>query len=104
MSIEASSGDDMPCCAHCNTVLSSPVGRNGQPRRYCCPSHRAAASLARRIERARGCPKPHRRRQPRAWELVDFAALPDEFKVVQPRRVDRALAAGRDVPGVEVKR
>ena len=94
----------MRVCRWCGAPLESNprVGaQTRQTRQYCRESHRVMAAQSRRLERAASSArKPHRRSAPRTWVVTDFAALPDEFKVVQAKRVDRALAAGRVVPGV----
>lgn len=62
--------------------------------RYCSDRCRLLGWAAGRVAR------PHRRRAPRTWDVVDPGAVPREFLAVVARRVDRALAEGREVPGI----
>lgn len=81
-----------PRCASCGTSLEN--RRSGT--RFCSDECRLAAWALRKAQALR----PHRRRQPRTWEVLDPAAVPREFLVISSARVDRALREGREVPGI----
>jgi len=63
---------------------------------YCSDRCRLLAWAVRTARRLR----PHRRRRPREWEVLDPAAVPREFLVLSAARVDRALREGREVAGI----
>lgn len=85
-------------CAFCGekTSWAHPRGK------YCSPECRAAnyERLYPRIgKRAKGA--GHRRKRPKIFEVVEPAAVPREFLVVSSARIEKALRAGREVPGVK---
>lgn len=77
-------------CGACGRPVS---GR----RVYCDDGCRLAAWAIRRVAGLR----PHRRRRPREWEVLDPAAVPREFLVLSAARIDRALREGREVAGIK---
>ena len=95
--------------ASCGIPLPSAVGRNGLPRLYCKPSHRALAGLHRKLDSlaaAAGQPPraPHRRTKPLTWEVVDLALVPREYLVLSASRIDKALRNGAgEIPGIRRK-